>query len=109
MKKILLGLALAAATTVAIVHSPVGDFVTSAIAAESSDAARVTLAIDGLDCGSCSVKLRKALQRIPGVLEVKPGEEKAYVVVAYDDQRTSPEAIVKVVRKEGLTARIANR
>jgi Cd2+/Zn2+-exporting ATPase len=60
--------------------------------------------VSGLDCAEEVNKLRDALARRPGVLQLEFDILNARMTVTYDDARTSSDVIVAAVAETGLTA-----
>lgn len=67
----------------------------------------VRLAIPGMSCPACPITIKKALMKKPGVTGVTVHYEKKELVVAFDDARTTPAAILKTTAAVGFPARIA--
>ncbi len=66
----------------------------------------VQLAIDGMSCGHCVARVKKALEQVPGatVADVAVGS----ATVEIDPARTSADALVKAVDDAGYPARVAS-
>jgi copper chaperone CopZ len=66
----------------------------------------VQLAIDGMSCGHCVARVKRALEQVPGatVGEVTVGT----ATVDIDPAETSPDALVQAVDRAGYPARIAS-
>lgn len=64
-----------------------------------------TLDIGGMTCASCSTRVEKALNRVPGVFDasVNLATEKATVTLA---RGTSPAALIAAVERAGYTAQL---
>ena len=67
--------------------------------------ASIALAINGMTCASCSARVEKALNKVPGVLEasVNPATEQATVTLA---QGTPPAALIAAVERAGYGAQL---
>jgi len=65
---------------------------------------RVVFAIRGLECASCAIDVGRALERIPGILEVNINYviDKGYV--EFDPARISWEAVSKALADRGYAA-----
>jgi copper ion binding protein len=65
----------------------------------------VTLAIQGMTCNHCVMRVRKALADVPGVhkavVTLEPGQAK----VEYDDSASTADAMTAAVVKAGYSAR----
>ncbi len=64
---------------------------------------RQTLAwsVAGMDCGGCAAKIRRALERLPGVSEVSVSVVSQSLSLTLDDQAPSPAEIEERVRRLG--------
>jgi cation transport ATPase len=61
------------------------------------------LAVPELDCADEARQIEAALSRLPGVVEVRTAVSARKAVVAYDAERTPPEAIRDAIRSLGMT------
>jgi copper chaperone len=65
----------------------------------------VTLAIQGMTCNHCVMRVQKALAEVPGVrkavVTLEPGEAK----IDYDDSASTADAMAAAVVKAGYGAR----
>jgi copper chaperone CopZ len=73
-----------------------------------SDLASATLKLDGMHCAGCSLKIRKALESIEGVMKLEEGATKKHLVVTFDPAKTSTAALVKKVRDTGYDATVVD-
>ena len=69
--------------------------------AHAAGAHNATLAISNMDCATCPITVRKALERVPGVASAKVDFTTKLAVVAFDPARTKPEALVKATTDAG--------
>lgn len=60
----------------------------------------------GLSCGSCALRIEKALKAEPGVSSVQVDVDAGRVSVAYDSSRIKPEAIAERVTATGYGSSI---
>jgi len=65
----------------------------------------LTLFVEGMACSSCEKRIEKALTAIPGVLRAKARQRGGQVVVDYDEDKTSPEALKAAIEKAGYTVK----
>jgi mercuric ion binding protein len=86
-------LALAAATAVSL----------AALAGEPKQA---VLDVPGMNCSLCPVTVRKALQRVPGVIEVKADLATKRAEVRYDPDRVTPQQLAGAVTATGYPATV---
>lgn len=66
---------------------------------------RITLYVDGMTCGSCETRIKKALAGMDGVLSVEAHVKGGEVIVEYDEDRAELSAIRKEIEKAGYPVR----
>lgn len=66
---------------------------------------RVVFQVDGLSCGSCEGRVRKALTAKPGVREVEVDLDRKLVAVSYEEGRADPKALADTIASLGYPAR----
>jgi mercuric ion binding protein len=64
------------------------------------------LQVAGMTCSLCPITVRKALERVPGVLEAKADYPTRRAEAKYDPDRTSPQALAAAVNEVGFTATV---
>ena len=64
------------------------------------------IAVEGVDCAGCTVKIRKALSLLEGVSDVRGGAAKNEIVVDFDLARVGPKALVEAVKKAGFESSV---
>ena len=62
----------------------------------------VTLSVPDMYSPACPVVARKALQKVPGVENVKASLERKEAVVTFDDAKTSVEKLVETTKNAGF-------
>lgn len=62
------------------------------------------LEVSGMTCSLCPLTVRKALERVPGVLQAKADLDTQRAEAKYDPDKVSPEALAKA-RHAGIRAR----
>jgi len=62
----------------------------------------VTLAVKGMFCGLCSPTVKKALSKVPGVIEAKVDFESQTAVVTFDSAKTDIAALTKATTHAGF-------
>lgn len=67
-------------------------------AAENTTA---VLDVPGMTCKFCPITIRKALEKIPGVVEVKSEFETKTATVTFDPSKTSIETLTKTTANAG--------
>jgi len=61
----------------------------------------VTLSVPGMTCDLCPITIKKAISKVPGVINVEASYEKLQAVVTYDDAKASVEALTKATANAG--------
>ncbi|MCH2111185.1 MAG: heavy-metal-associated domain-containing protein [Polyangiaceae bacterium] len=67
---------------------------------------KVTLALQGMHCAGCSIKIRKALLKLNGVLSLSDGASKKELVVHFDDRLIHHKDLIKAVEEIGYGAKV---
>jgi len=75
----------------------------SALAGEPAVA---VLDVSGMTCSLCPISVRKALERVPGVIEAKADYESKRADVKYDPDKTSPQALADAVSNAGFPSTV---
>lgn len=76
---------------------------TVAVAAEPK---RVVLDVPSMNCLLCPISVKKALEKVPGVVEARAELATKSAEATYDPDRTSPEALARAVANAGYPASI---
>jgi periplasmic mercuric ion binding protein len=66
----------------------------------------VVLQVEGMNCSLCPVTVRKALERVPGVLEARVDLEAGRAQAKYDPDKATPQALAAAVTNAGFRARV---
>ncbi|WP_246389745.1 heavy-metal-associated domain-containing protein [Aminobacter niigataensis] len=62
------------------------------------------LRIEGMDCGSCAIKIENAMRRLPGESDINVSQKsQESVSLSLDENRTSPRTIEDKIRALGFT------
>ncbi len=61
----------------------------------------VTLDIPGMTCKFCPITIRKALKKVPGVIEAKADYETKTATVTFDPDKTNIETLTKATANAG--------
>ena len=69
-------------------------------------ATTVTLSVPDMSCSTCPIQVKKALSRVPGVLEASASLEKKEAVVTYDESKTGVEALMKATADIGFSSTV---
>ena len=78
-------------------------FVLPAFAGEPKVA---VLDVPGMFCSLCPITVKKALERVPGVVHAKADLATKRAEATYDPDKTSPEALAKAVSEAGFPATV---
>lgn len=81
----------------------------TAPAALAGEPATATLDVPGMYCSLCNLSVRKALERVPGVLEAKADNDTKRAEVKYDPEKVSPDALASALTKSGYRASVRRR
>lgn len=76
---------------------------TSANAAENKT---VTLEVPGMTCEICPITIKKALNKVPGVIEVKSDFESKTTTVTFNPDKTNIKAITKATANAGYPSSV---
>ena len=79
-----------------------------ASAAGAAEPTHVVLDVPGMNCPLCPISVKKALERLPGVLDVKADLANRRAEATYDPDRVSPETLAKAVTNAGYPASVRN-
>lgn len=67
---------------------------------------QVALDVPSMNCALCPISVRKALERVPGVIEAKADFATKSAQVRFDPDRTAPEALAAAVTAAGYPATV---
>lgn len=67
----------------------------------------VTLSVPGMTCPTCPITIRTALDRVHGVKNVKSNVANRTVTISYEDDQTTPSALMKATANAGYPSTIA--
>lgn len=59
--------------------------------------------IEGMDCGSCALKIETAMKRLPGVTDINVNYSGGTLALQLDEDRTTPSTIESKIRALGFT------
>lgn len=66
----------------------------------------VTLSVPSMTCATCPITVKKALQKVEGVIEAKVTWEPKEAVVTFDDTRTNAQALTEATRNAGYPSTV---
>lgn len=81
-------------------------FAIAVLPALAAEPKRAVLDVPSMNCALCPLTVRKALERVPGVIEARATYEPKRAEVIYDPDKVSPEALAKAVSDAGYPATI---
>jgi mercuric ion binding protein len=61
----------------------------------------ITLAVPGMDCAACPIIVKSSLEAVPGVEKVVVSFAEKKAVVTFDDQKTTPSALMAATAHAG--------
>ena len=68
----------------------------------------VTLDVQNMTCSVCSITVKKALERVPGVTAAKVDFDKKTASVSFDPDKANPAALTKATADAGYPSSIQN-
>jgi mercuric ion binding protein len=66
----------------------------------------VTLDVPSMFCSLCQISVRKALERVPGVLEARADNNLKQAEVKYHPDKVSPDELAAALSKAGFPAKV---
>jgi len=66
----------------------------------------VTLDVPGMTCKFCPITIRKALKKVPGVIDAKSDYETKTATVTFDPDKTNVEALTKATANAGYSSTV---
>ena len=76
--------------------------------APAADAKTVTLNVEGMTCGSCTVTVRTVLKKLDGVQDATVQLKEKRAIVQYDASKVTPDKMVEAINKAGYKASVAS-
>ena len=76
------------------------------VSAHAGEPKHVVLDVPSMNCALCPLTVRKALERVPGVIEAHATYKPKHAEVTYDPDRVSPEALAKALGDAGYPATV---
>jgi copper chaperone CopZ len=61
------------------------------------------LTVTGMSCGHCEMRVKTALEKVPGVLKAKADNTKDVAIITYEDE-VDMDAMVQAVKDAGYEA-----
>lgn len=73
---------------------------------QSVQSATVTLSIPGMTCAMCPITIRKALEKVDGVIEAKADYDSRTATVTYDPAKTTTKTLSEACTNIGYPASV---
>jgi mercuric ion binding protein len=64
------------------------------------------LDVQNMTCSMCSITIRKALEKVPGVVSARVDYDRKTATVEYDAEKANPSALVKATTNAGFPSRV---
>lgn len=64
------------------------------------------LDVQNMTCSMCSVTIRKALEKVPGVIDAKVDYDHKTATVKFDGDKTNPSALTKATTNAGFPSTV---
>ncbi len=80
-----------------------------ALGVGAAETAEVVLDVPGMNCSLCPISVRKALERVPGVVEAKAELATKSARARFDPGKVSAEALARAVSQAGYPATVRPR
>jgi mercuric ion binding protein len=77
--------------------------------APAAEPARVVLDVPGMNCSLCPISVKKALERVPGVVKASADLATKSAQATYDPARVTPAALAKAVGDAGFPATVRDK
>lgn len=68
----------------------------------------VVLDVQNMTCSMCSIAIRKALEKVPGVIDAKVDYDHKTAIVKYDPDKARLSALVKATTNAGFPSTLHN-
>jgi mercuric ion binding protein len=66
------------------------------------------LDVQNMTCPVCSITIREALKKVPGVIDAKVDYDHKTATVKFDAEKTNPPALVKATTNSGFPSTVRN-
>lgn len=76
------------------------------VAALAATPQTVVLDVQNMTCSMCSITIRKALEKVPGVTSAKVDYDHKTATVEYDAEKANPSALVKATTNAGFPSKL---
>ena len=76
------------------------------VAALAAAPQTAVLDVQNMTCSMCSITIRKALEKVPGVIDAKVDYDHKTATVRYDGEKTNPSALMKATTNAGFPSTV---
>lgn len=66
----------------------------------------VTLLVTGMTCAACPITIKKALNKVEGVENIKVNLEEKKALVTFDDAKTNVQALLEATKNAGYPSTV---
>jgi mercuric ion binding protein len=78
------------------------------VAAFAASPQTAVLDLQNMTCSMCSITIRKALERVPGVIDARVDYDHKTAIVKYNPEQANPSALVKATTNAGFPSKLHN-
>ena len=76
------------------------------VAAFAATPQTAVLDVQNMTCSMCSITIRKALEKVPGVINARVDYAHKTAIVRYDTEKTNPSALMKATTNAGFPSKL---
>ena len=81
-------------------------FIALPVSAFAAAPQTTVLDVQNMTCSMCSITIRKALEKVPGVIDAKVDYDHKTAIVKYDGDKTNPSSLVKATTNAGFPSTV---
>jgi periplasmic mercuric ion binding protein len=79
----------------------IASLMTTSFSAMAAESKTVTLDVPGMTCKFCPITIRKALKKVPGVIDAKADFDTKTATVTFDPDKTNIDELMKATADAG--------
>ncbi len=79
-------------------------FMAAPLSVHAAENKTVTLDVEKMTCQFCPITIRKALEKVPGVIEAKASYDTKTATITFDPAKTNVDALIKATTNAGYPA-----
>jgi mercuric ion binding protein len=68
-----------------------------------------TLAVENMNCGTCPIVVKKALERVPGVTSTSVDLDKKTATVTFDPDKTTSAKLTQATTEAGFPSKVVSK